>query len=137
MVECSLRCFYLISGLKINVNKSNILGVGVPDEYVYNLANSIGRGVASFPMKYLGILVRCNMARCSNWSAITQKFFSKLTLWKARLLSAGSQMYLIKSVLGYLPTYYMSLYLMPSAIQKKLESMPNNFFLGGIIEEKK
>ncbi|GJV05622.1 zinc finger, CCHC-type containing protein, partial [Tanacetum coccineum] len=41
---CMLRCFYLISGLKINVNKSNILGVGVPEVIVSNMAYSIGCG---------------------------------------------------------------------------------------------
>ncbi|GJW77897.1 putative RNA-directed DNA polymerase, eukaryota, reverse transcriptase zinc-binding domain protein [Tanacetum coccineum] len=63
---CLFRCFYLISGLKINVNKSNIFGVGVPDEYVFNMANTLGCGAASFPMKYLGVPVGCNMAICSN-----------------------------------------------------------------------
>ncbi|PWA52591.1 reverse transcriptase domain, Zinc finger, CCHC-type [Artemisia annua] len=50
------------------------------------------------PMKYLGVPIGCNMARCSNWSAITQKFSCKLTLWRAPLLSAGDRMSLIKSL---------------------------------------
>ncbi|GJU20264.1 hypothetical protein Tco_0833262 [Tanacetum coccineum] len=69
------------------------------------------------------------MARCSNWSTIIQKFSSKLALWKARLLSVGGRPSLMKSVLRHLPIYYMSIYLMPISIQKKLESMRNNFFL--------
>nr|GEY07784.1 hypothetical protein [Tanacetum cinerariifolium] len=60
---CMLRCFYLISSLKINVNKSNLRGVYVPDETVSNMAYSIGCGAASFPIKYLGVPVGCNMAR--------------------------------------------------------------------------
>ncbi|GJZ59364.1 RNA-directed DNA polymerase, eukaryota, reverse transcriptase zinc-binding domain protein [Tanacetum coccineum] len=91
--------------------------------------DDIGCGAAIFPMKYLGVPVRYNMARCSNWSAIVQKFSSKLALWKARLLSVSGWLSLIKSVLGHRPTYYMSIYMMPISIQKKLESMRNNFFL--------
>ncbi|GJR14797.1 reverse transcriptase domain-containing protein, partial [Tanacetum coccineum] len=117
---CMLRCFYLIFGPKINVNESNILGVGVPEAIVSNMAYSIRCGVASFPMKYLGVPVGGNMALCSNWKAITQIFSSKLALWKARLLSVGDRLSLIKSVLGHLPTYYMSIYPMPSTIVKKL-----------------
>ncbi|GJZ53266.1 RNA-directed DNA polymerase, eukaryota, reverse transcriptase zinc-binding domain protein [Tanacetum coccineum] len=40
-------------------------------------------------------------------------------------------------VLGNLPTYYMSIYTMPVSIQKKLEMMRNNFFIGGDESEKK
>ncbi|GJX97788.1 RNA-directed DNA polymerase, eukaryota [Tanacetum coccineum] len=64
-------------------------------------------------------------------------FSSKLATWKARLLSVGGHLFLIKLVLGHLPTYYMSIYLMHISIQKKLESIRNNFFLGGDVEEKK
>ncbi|GJR32563.1 RNA-directed DNA polymerase, eukaryota, reverse transcriptase zinc-binding domain protein [Tanacetum coccineum] len=134
---CMLCCFYLISGLKINVNKCNVLGVGVSNEEVSNLAKIIGCGAAKFLMKYLGVPVGGNMARCSNWNAIIQKFSSKLSLWKARLLSVGGRLSLIKSVLGSLPTYYMSIYMMPATVQKKLEAMRNKFFIGGDLDEKK
>ncbi|GKA11719.1 hypothetical protein Tco_0691265, partial [Tanacetum coccineum] len=92
---------------------------------------------AALPLKYLGVPVGCNMARCSNWDAIFQKFSSKLTLWNARLLSTGGRLSLIKSVLGSLPTYYMSLYKVPVFVCNKLESMRNNFFIGGDLDEKK
>ncbi|GJZ54916.1 putative RNA-directed DNA polymerase, eukaryota, reverse transcriptase zinc-binding domain protein [Tanacetum coccineum] len=68
-----LRCFYLISGLKINIDKSKVL---------------------------------------------------------ARLLSIGGRLSLIKAVLGNLPTYFMSIYLMPVSIRSKLESMRSKFFRG-------
>ncbi|GJT18362.1 hypothetical protein Tco_0877068 [Tanacetum coccineum] len=101
------------------------------------MANTIGCGAANFPMKYLGVPIGCNMARCSSWIAIITKLSSKLALWKARLLLVGGRLSLIKSVLGHLPTYYMPIDLMRISIQKKLKSMRNNFFLGGDIEEKK
>ncbi|GKE62582.1 RNA-directed DNA polymerase, eukaryota, partial [Tanacetum coccineum] len=134
---CMLRCFFLISGLKINVHKSSVLGVSVSNDEVTNMASVIGFSVAKLPFKYLRVSVGCNMAKCANWSAIFQKFSSKLSFWKARLLSVGGRLSLIKSVLGNLPTYYMSIYKMPSYVQNKLESMCNNFFIGGDQEDKK
>ncbi|GKA91038.1 hypothetical protein Tco_0812908 [Tanacetum coccineum] len=77
------------------------------------------------------------MARVSNWNTIVQRFSSKLSQWNARLLSVGGRLSLIKSVLGNLPTYYMSIYMMPVSIQKELESMRNKFFISGDEEEKK
>lgn len=40
-------------------------------------------------------------------------------------------------MLENLPTYYISIYMMPVAIQKKLETMRNNFLIGGDEGEKK
>nr|GEZ12956.1 hypothetical protein [Tanacetum cinerariifolium] len=134
---CMLRCFYLISGLKINVNKCNILGIGVSQEEVSDMANTNGCDAATFPLKYLGVPIGCNMARCSYWNDILLKFASKLSPWKARMLSVGGRLSLIKSVLGNLPSYYMSIYMMHVSIQKKLESMRNNFFISGDLDEKK
>ncbi|GJR00609.1 7-deoxyloganetic acid glucosyltransferase-like protein [Tanacetum coccineum] len=96
------------------------LGVCVSDENISNMADILGCGVAALPLKYLG------------------KFSSKLTLWNARLLSTGGRLSLIKSVLlGSLPTYYMSLYRVPVSVCNMLESMRNNFFIGGDLGEKK
>ncbi|GKB93516.1 putative RNA-directed DNA polymerase, eukaryota, reverse transcriptase zinc-binding domain protein [Tanacetum coccineum] len=130
---CMLRCFFLVSGLKINVQKSNISGVSVPDEDAADMAKIVGCGVANFPLKYLGVPVGCNMSRCAHWNPIIQRFSSKLAQWKARLLSVGGRLSLIKSVHGNLPAYCMSIYLMHVSIQKKLESMRNNFFIGGLL----
>ncbi|GJW79628.1 RNA-directed DNA polymerase, eukaryota [Tanacetum coccineum] len=132
-----LRCFFLISGLQINIHKSSVLGVGVHEAEVTHMANIIGCGAAKFPLKYLGVPVGCNMARCLNWNAVLLKFSSKLSSWKARLLSVGGRLSLIRSVLGNLPIYYMSLYPMHVVIRKKLESMRNKFFIGGDPVEKK
>ena len=132
-----LKCFYLVSGLRINVNKSKLLGVCVSDEDVVDMAKVLGCGVAKLPMTFLGVPVGGNMGRCENWARIVQKFKSKLCQWKARMLSVGGRLTLLKSVVSNLPTYYMSLYLMPVTVQKQLESMRNRFFLGGDLGEKK
>nr|GEW92005.1 hypothetical protein [Tanacetum cinerariifolium] len=129
--------FELFRGLKINIDKSIVLGVGVSDVDVYHMANIIGCGVSKFPFKYLGVLVGCNMKRCIYWNAVIQKFKSKLSSWKARLLSAGGRLSLIKAVLGNLPTYFMSLYMMPTSICSKMESLRNKFFRGAGHNESK
>ncbi|GKE02536.1 RNA-directed DNA polymerase, eukaryota, reverse transcriptase zinc-binding domain protein [Tanacetum coccineum] len=134
---CMLRCFYWVPGLKINVNKSKLLGVGVSDVDVVGMAKVLGCGVSKLPMMYLGVLVGGNMGRCENWNRIIQKFTSKLSQWKTWLLLVGGRLMLLKSVVGNLPTYYMSLYLMPATVRKKLEAMPNRFFLCGDLGDRK
>nr|GEW35765.1 hypothetical protein [Tanacetum cinerariifolium] len=126
-----LRCFYLVSGLKININKSKIIGVNVPKDDINNMADVLGCGIEKISMIYLGVPVGGNMKRCENWKPIVQKFVAKMSHWKAKILSVGGRLSLIKAVLGNMPTYYMSLYWMPITIQNQLESMRNHFLLEG------
>nr|GEZ22920.1 putative RNA-directed DNA polymerase, eukaryota, reverse transcriptase zinc-binding domain protein [Tanacetum cinerariifolium] len=95
---CMLRCFYMVSGLRINVHKSKLLCVNVPDGDVVDMAKVLRCGVSKLPMMYLDVPVSCNIGRCNNWKHIFQKFKYKLAQWKARLLSVGGRLSLIKSI---------------------------------------
>nr|GFA50985.1 RNA-directed DNA polymerase, eukaryota [Tanacetum cinerariifolium] len=52
-----LNCFYLASGLRINVSKSQVLGIGVPSDIVQQRASRIGCDIMKTPFKYLGVMV--------------------------------------------------------------------------------
>ena len=132
-----LRCFYVMSGLKINVRKSKLIGIGVEEVESRQMASVLGCRVEKTPFSYLGVPVGSNMSRIESWRDVVEKFKSKLTNWRACTLSVGGRLTLIKSVLSNLPTYYLSIYKMPVAVEKKLEALRNNFFIGGDLEERK
>nr|GFB09747.1 RNA-directed DNA polymerase, eukaryota [Tanacetum cinerariifolium] len=52
-----LKCFFLALGLKINIQKSQVLGVGVPRNIVNQAASLIGCAVMQNPFRYLGVMV--------------------------------------------------------------------------------
>ncbi|GKC55577.1 putative RNA-directed DNA polymerase, eukaryota, reverse transcriptase zinc-binding domain protein [Tanacetum coccineum] len=81
-----LHVFHLASGLKINMHKSNVFGVGVPREDVVAMARRTGCEAGSFPFKYLGLPVGSNINRIDSWSHLVSKFNDKLSNWKANLL---------------------------------------------------
>ena len=64
-----------------------------------------------------------------------RKIESRLTAWKAKLLSKAGKLTLIKSVLNSLPAYYMSMFKMPNAIASKIVKLQRRFFWGGISNE--
>ncbi|KAJ0909222.1 putative RNA-directed DNA polymerase [Helianthus annuus] len=132
-----LRVFYLCSGLKINLEKSNLYGIGVGLEETRELANVMGCKPDCLPFKYLGLKVGANMNRISNWQPVLEIFRARLSKWKSHLLSIGGRVVLIKSVLESLPTYYFSLYKAPKKIISDLESMIKRFLWGGSMEERK
>ncbi|GJT65994.1 hypothetical protein Tco_1017474 [Tanacetum coccineum] len=77
-----LDCFFLISGLKINLYKSKLYGVGVPMQDIENRAVITRCSSATIPFKYLGLPVGNNMNRSSNWENMIQKVKKKLGTWK-------------------------------------------------------
>lgn len=72
-----------------------------------------------------------------NWRPIIRKFQSKLSNWKSKTLSFGGRLTLIKSVLGNLPTYFMSLFKAPSGVLEELEKIRRRFLWGGQEDKKK
>ncbi|KAJ9548460.1 LOW QUALITY PROTEIN: hypothetical protein OSB04_021003 [Centaurea solstitialis] len=99
-----LRCFYLCSGLKINLSKTS--GVGSSD--ISLLAERLKCKVGSLPFSFLGIPVGSTMNRSAAWQPLIDKFRSRLSNWRASSLSAAGRLTLCKSVLGSLGTYYFS-----------------------------
>ncbi|GKD70188.1 hypothetical protein Tco_1324278 [Tanacetum coccineum] len=64
-----LHVFYMAFGLKININKSNLFGVGVSSEEVVNMAATSGCLSSSLPLSYLGLPIGSNMNHVASWKA--------------------------------------------------------------------
>lgn len=126
-----LQCFYLVFGLKMSLEKSNIFGIGVRWEEVVNYAQYVGCKPDKLPFIYLGLLVGQNMSRIQGWKPIIDKVKKKLSMWKISTLSVSGRLVLIMSILGAKSTYYMSLFFIPVTVAKILESYRSIFFWGG------
>lgn len=73
------------------------------------------------------------MNMVNSWKPIIDKFKRKLSGWKERTLSFGGRLTLIKSVLGSLPTYYLSCFKAPIKIINELERLRRRFL--GVVRE--
>nr|GEW33268.1 hypothetical protein [Tanacetum cinerariifolium] len=67
--------FYLASGLKINIQKSNIYGIGVSDVDVSSMANNFGCASVTFPFTYLGLPIGSNMNLTSIWQVLLDRLY--------------------------------------------------------------
>ncbi|GKB52675.1 RNA-directed DNA polymerase, eukaryota [Tanacetum coccineum] len=131
-----LHCFSLSSGLKINVKKSHLLGVGIPNDSIAIAASTLGCSVMKTPFKYLGVMVGGNMSNIKVWDDIIRKLNSRLSKWKVKSLSIGGRLMLLKSVLGSTPIYWMSLYKVPKSVLASMEAIRRKFFNGAQDNEK-
>lgn len=132
-----LGIFEQLSGLKINFSKSQLCGIGVPEESVQSFANVLECGIVSLPFKYLGLPLGANPRRIVTWKPVIERYEKKLALWKRKYITFGGRLTLVKSTLGSLPQFYMSLFKMPKTVVKKLEQIQRKFLWGDSTEKRK
>ncbi|GKD94756.1 RNA-directed DNA polymerase, eukaryota, reverse transcriptase zinc-binding domain protein, partial [Tanacetum coccineum] len=118
------------SGLRINMNKSKLIGLSVDNDKVVQAVAKIGCASIKTPFWYLGTKVGGLMSRIKSWDEIVNKFGSRLSKWKLKSLSIGGRMTLNKSVLGSLSIYHMPIYKVPKKVLNRLESIRCHFFNG-------
>ncbi|GJV13897.1 RNA-directed DNA polymerase, eukaryota, partial [Tanacetum coccineum] len=125
-----LDVFKSASRLKINLNKSKIMGINVEGHRVKQGANKIGCLILSCPFSYLGSKVGVSMSRIQDWREVIDKMKHRLSKWKMKSLSIGGRLTLLKSVLGSIPIFNMSIFKVPLMVLKEMESIRGRFFNG-------
>ena len=122
--------FEAISGLKVNPSKTEaiLVGEGIPME---TLALVLGCKIGSLPTSYLGLPLGAPYKSTRVWDAVEERFRKRLSLWKRQYLSKGGHLTLLKSTLSSLPTYFLSLFVIPKRVCAKLEKIQRDFLWGG------
>ena len=131
-----MRCFYLASGLKIILQKSKLIVVGLSNHHVELVARNLGCAPDCLPFVHLGVPVGQCMSRVSAWSPIVDRFRPKLLGWKVKSLSFGGRLTLIKFVLRCLGSYLMSIFMVPTLVLKSLETLCSRFFWGAELDDR-
>ncbi|KAJ9538630.1 LOW QUALITY PROTEIN: hypothetical protein OSB04_031363 [Centaurea solstitialis] len=126
----TLRCFEWAAGLKINFNKSKLIGLGVSDDVSRGWASSIGCGST---FQVLGLPIGSRMSFIESWNGVAEKFSSKLTKWKAKTLSSGGRLTLVRSY----SFVFVFLFHAPKGVLNFLERVRREFFWGGGMGEKR
>ncbi|KAK2662676.1 hypothetical protein Ddye_001250 [Dipteronia dyeriana] len=90
--KCILRCFEVISGLKINFHKSCLVKIGRKSHDEVDWAGFFRYVSSNLPMTYLGLPVGGNMEREVLWHPVLKKVEDRLTPWKRSLLSKGGKL---------------------------------------------
>jgi hypothetical protein len=121
-----LSCFEVVTGLGVNMAKSELVPVG----QVLNLsllADILCCRIGSLPMSYLGLPLGASFKASSVWNPILEKVERRLAGWKKLYLSKGERLTLLKSTLSSLPTYYLSLFKIPKHVVARIEKLQSNF----------
>ena len=112
----------MVSGLKINLGKSELVPVGIVNNIDLFLV-VLGCKQGSLLKKYLGLPLGAKFKDKTIWNPILEKMEKRLAGWKSLYLSKGGRVTLIKSTLSNLPTYFLSLFPIPASVAKRIKKL--------------
>ncbi len=116
-IRMTLTCFEAVTGLKVNLSKSEMVPVGNVDG-LDELADLLYCCTGCLPLQYLGIPLGASYKFVEVWNPILEKIERRLAGWKKLYLSKGGRLTLLKSTLSSLPTYFLSLFTIPVSVAK-------------------
>jgi hypothetical protein len=122
-----LYIYEKMSGLKINFEKSEVLMISTDSGKTIKYSDMYNCAVGQWPIKYLGVPVAGSGLRIRDWMKLVERVLKKLDGWQCSSLSSGGELILLDACLGNIPTYAMSMYLLPKKVVKKIDGTMKRF----------
>jgi len=132
-----LLLFEEMSGLKVNFNKSMLMGVNIHDSWLSKAALVMSCRKGSIPFVYLGLPIGGDSRKIAFWKPVVDRIVSRLSSWNHKFLSFGGRLVLLKFVLSSLPVYFLSFFKVPVGIISSIESILKKKILGGSEDNRK
>jgi len=127
----------VMSGLKINFGKSEVILVNGDNDTQILYADLFNCQAGLFPIKYLGVPVGPGRLHIKDWVPLQEKNLKKLSTWKGSSLSMAGRLTLINSSLSSTFIYHMSMYFLPKTTTQILDKQRRTFFWQGNGSKKK
>jgi hypothetical protein len=120
------------SGQEINLAKSEVffsrnLSMAAQEDLskIMGVRHVLGTG------NYLGLPSMIGRKKKEIFAYIKDRIWKRINAWRGRMLSRAGKEVMIKSVLQAIPSYIMSIYIIPSTTITEIERMVNSFWWSG------
>lgn len=124
------------SGLRVNLQKSQVFFCGVNCQVKENLIDQLGFSEGKLPIKYLGLPLIASKLTIADCEPILQRIRTKVGSWSARMLSYAGRAVLIQSILFHYQVYWSNTFLLPKGVIHQMECLFRNYLWNGSSESK-
>ncbi|XP_058746991.1 uncharacterized protein LOC131619978 [Vicia villosa] len=130
IIKANLLMFEVMSRLKVNFNKSKIVGINIHDRWLEEASKILNCQKGFIPFIYLGLPIGDNPNKINTWWPVIETVRSRLLRWKNRYISFDGRVVLIKSVFHALSVYFLSFFEAPTGKWKwKIKSERHRLWL--------
>lgn len=131
-IKSALRCFELVSSLKINFLKSKLAGFGLEER-----ETGLNCKVMKTSFTYIGLPVGRHPRRLAFWDRVVDKLKGRLSRLKQNIIYFGGRITLIASVPSSILLFYLSFFRMPQGVINRCNKIMRNFLWGGTKDNNK
>ena len=103
-----------VSGLKVNFNKSMLIGVNVSESWLTQAAMVMNCRRGTIPFIYFGLPIGGDSRKLCFWKPVVDRIGKCLASWSNKFLSLGGRLVLLKFVLSSIPVYFLSFFKAPA-----------------------
>lgn len=127
-IKAILLCFELMSGLKINFHKCEVVSIGMDAAESVWVANLLNCKLGKLPFTYLGLPIAEKKCSIADWEPLSTKVAGRVCPWRGRFMSCGARLILTKSSISSLPMFAMGLFLLADGVHTKVDTPWALFF---------
>lgn len=129
----SLDSFYCITGLSINLAKSELMISGVSNDTINQITNLTSITQNADSSMYLGIPLATSRISYAQCIPLYERLTARLAVWTNRLLSQAGRLTLINSVMFSMTVYWSRAFILPIKLIKMIRRALSNFFWHGTV----
>jgi hypothetical protein len=132
-----LLCFELLSGMKINFHKSEVIVMGVVEAEQARVARLLNCKQGKFPFTYLGFTMSDHKLTMADVEPLVALVGKCAMPWQGIFMSSAARLTLIDACLSNLSLHTMGLFLLANGSYAAMDSHRNRFFWEGQTTTKK
>jgi mannosylglycoprotein endo-beta-mannosidase len=123
-----LIAFEILSGLKINFLKSEVIVMGAPPSEQARVAQALNCKDGKFPLTYLGFPMSDRTLTMADWEGLIGIVGHHVDPWQGKFMSSAARLTLINSSLSSLTTFTMGLFLLAEGTHAGFDKHLARFF---------
>ena len=136
ILNCALHSFMNQSGMSINPDKSSIFLTGIDQSLQRDIQAMLGFQIKTPPITYLGVPLLTKRLTNNDCNKLVETITARIKLWTSASLSYAGRLQLIKSTLFSMQVYWSSMFILPVAVIRRIESIMARFLWRGPSLEK-
>jgi hypothetical protein len=102
-----LMLFEKVSGMRINLHKSEIIPMNLGPEHVHEVMHILNCHVGKLPFRYLGVPIHFEKLTREDLQPLLDKLIKRIAGWWGKMLAYSCRIVLIKTCLARVPVYLL------------------------------